>query len=86
MHTCTAPEDYADPDQQLTFGPGNMFVDVMIPIVDDQLREGTEVFSLLLSTTELRVNLNPDTTEITINDDDGKQECVLIIQGVWKQS
>ena len=72
MHTCTAPGDYADPDQQLTFSPGNMFVDVVIAIVNDQIREGAEVFSLLLSTAEQRVNLNPDTTRITIGDNDGK--------------
>ena len=54
-------------------------MDVVIIIVDDQLREGTEVFSLLLSTTERRVNLNPDTTEITIHDNDGKPESVLSI-------
>ena len=51
-------------------------MDVVITIVDDQLREGTEVFRLLLSTTERRVNLNPDTTEITIHGNDGKaREC-----------
>ena len=76
MHTCTAPEDYADPSQQITFSPGVMSVDVVITIVDDELQEGPEVFSLLLSTTEQRVNLNPDTTEMTIF---GKQESVLSI-------
>ena len=54
-------------------------MDVVITIVDDQLWKGTKVFRLLLSTTERRVNLNPDTTELTIRDNDGKPESVLSI-------
>ena len=78
MHSRTAPEDYADPDRQLTFGPGNMFVDIEITIVDDLLVEGLDIFRLLLSIPEQRVNLNPNTTQISILDDDGRQECVCL--------
>ena len=43
-------------------------MDIEITIVDDLLVEGLDIFRLLLSTPEQRVNLNPNTTQISILD------------------
>ena len=42
-----------------------------IPIVDDTRVEDEEQFSGNLMTSEVRVNLDPDSTVISIDDDDG---------------
>ena len=64
----------------LTFNAGNTNQTVMIPIVGDNVVESTESFSVSLMTGDNAVNLSPQTTTVTIQDDDSKislQICTL---------
>ena len=56
----------------LTFSSGNTNQTVMIPIVGDNVVESTESFSVSLMTGDSAVMLNPQTTTVTIQDDDSK--------------
>ena len=44
----------------------------MIPIVGDNVDENAESFSVSLTTGDSAVMLNPSTTTVTIENDDGK--------------
>ena len=67
-----APSDYTSVSTELTFNAGNTNQTVMIPIVGDNVVENTEFFSLSLMAGDSAVNLNPQTTTVTIQDDDSK--------------
>ena len=56
----------------LTFNSGNTARTVMIPIVGDNVDENAESFSVSLTTGDSAVMLNPSTTTVTIENDDGK--------------
>ena len=43
---------------------------MVIPLRDDQLLEGTESFTLILSTSDTAVTLNPQTATVFIADDE----------------
>ena len=54
------------------FGPGETTADVNITIVDDNIMEGTEMFSATLTTADSNVMIGDGTATVTILDDDGK--------------
>ena len=56
----------------LTFNAGTATQTVMIPIVGDNVVEGTESFTVSLTTGESAINLSPQTATVTIQDDDSK--------------
>ena len=67
-----APSDYATVTMDLTFNSGNTNQTVMIPVVGDNVVESTESFTVSLTSADSAVMLNPSTTTVTIQDDDGK--------------
>ena len=71
-----APSDYTSVTMELTFNAGNTNQTVMIPIVGDNVVENTESFIVSLTTGDSAVNLNPQTTTVTIQDDDSKHWCI----------
>ena len=58
----------------LTFNSGTTTRTVMVPIVGDNVDENAESFSMSLTNTagDSAVMLNPSTTTVTIENDDGK--------------
>ena len=71
-----APSDYTTVSMDLTFDNGNTARTVMIPIVGDNVVESTESFTVSLTTGDSAVMLNPQTTTVTIQDDDSKHWCI----------
>ena len=71
MCSFQAPEDYNGTAVTVTFPVGTTLVPVPISIVNDELHEDQERFSLSLSTSDPSVELGPNST-VEINDDDGK--------------
>ena len=69
--THTAPDDYTATTEQLAFTSDNQQQCVDIPIVNDTRTEGAEQFFVRLSTSEVRVILDPLVTTVHIMDDDG---------------
>jgi hypothetical protein len=65
--TATAGSDYTQTSGTLTFLQGQSQLTVSVPIVDDTVSEGTEAFSLALSSTAT----NSVTATATILDNDG---------------
>ena len=56
----------------LTFNSGTTTETVMVPIVGDNVDENTESFTVSLTSADSAVILNPSTTTVTIENDDGK--------------
>ena len=67
-----APSDYISVTMDLTFNADNTNRTVMIPIIGDNEVEGTESFTVSLTTGDSAINLSPQTTTVTIQDDDSK--------------
>ena len=74
MHT--GPADYGAINSPIIFNPGQEGQQMCreIPIFDDIICEGDELFNVALSTTDSGVNLNPllSTGTVTITDNDGE--------------
>ena len=74
MHT--GPADYGAINSPIIFNPGQEDQQMcrQIPIFDDIICEGDELFNVALSTTDSGVNLNPQTSTgtVTIIDNDGE--------------
>ena len=74
MHT--GPADYGAINSPIIFNPGQEGQQMCreIPIFDDIICEGDELFNVALSTTDSGVNLNPllSTGTVTIYDNDGE--------------
>ena len=79
-HSCLsflppAPSDYITVSMDLTFNSGTTTQTVMIPIVGDNVDENTESFTVSLTNTaggSAVMLINPSTTTVTIENDDGK--------------
>ena len=57
----------------LTFAPGvNVLSTAVVPITDDAVLEDNETFSVVMSTTDPNVLLDPASAIVTIVDNDGK--------------
>ncbi len=66
-------KDYQLMTAQLRFSPSQEHQCLNITILDDTILESEEDFQVSLMTVMERVTLDPDTTTITVADDDGKQ-------------
>ena len=66
--------DYTPVTTDLTFNSTNAAIPqtVTIPILDDLLLEGSEVFNMTLTTNNSNVTLLPNLTTVTIEDVEGK--------------
>ena len=73
MLSFSVPSDYSSVSQDLTFSQSSSLECVNVSIVNDNKMEDEEEFSLTLTTTKARVNLDPNTTTIRIADDDGEE-------------
>ena len=71
-----AGSDYIPVTTDLTFNSTNEAIPqtVTIPILDDLLLEGSEVFNVTLTTNNSNVTLLPNLTTVTIEDVEGKLE------------
>ena len=69
-----ASADYASTIADLRFGPSTISQCVPIPVINDMVPEVPEHFTVMLAmTTPLPgIVLTPDSTTVTIHDDDGK--------------
>ena len=67
-------DDYEDlsPPATLTFSNTQLVQCVDITIVDDNIAELTEVFSVVLSTNDTQIIVSYSTAEIFITDNDGE--------------
>ena len=68
----SASSDYTTVSMDLTLYAGTTNQTVMIPILGDNVEEGTESFTVSLMSVDSAVILNPYTTTVTIQDDDCK--------------
>ena len=69
-----AGSDYTPVTTDLTFNSTNAAIPqtVAIPILNDLLLEGSEVFNMTLTTNNSNVTLLPNLTTVTIEDVEGK--------------
>ena len=79
-----ASSDYMTVSMELTFNSGNTSQTVMIPIVGGNVVESTESFTVSLTSADSAVTLNPSTTTVTIQDDDGKFLKRLRKRLIWR--
>jgi hypothetical protein len=77
--SCFSPHtdgtDYSGFRREYTFDSTTRTVDVSVPLIDDSTFELTELFGASLAfpgAPPLRVTLAPNTTQVTILDDDGQ--------------
>ncbi len=70
--TATAGSDYAATSATLTFEPGDTRKTVAVPVLDDSEEEGTETFTVTLSSASNATMSDPRATG-TIRDDDGDE-------------
>ncbi len=69
--TATAPADYTDSDQLVTFSPGQTSTTVTIPLVDDGFNEGNETINLTLTNPTGGARIGAQSTAVlTVTDDD----------------
>ena len=71
-----ATNDYTTVSMDLTFNAGNTSQTVMIPITGDTVVEGTESFTVTLTTGDSAINLSPPSTTVTIQDNDSEFWCM----------
>ena len=75
IHSLTiASADYASTSANLRYGPSSRNQCVPIPIINDMVPEVPEQFRVMLAvvTPLPGIVLTPESTTVTINDDDGK--------------
>ena len=74
IFSSAAGSDYTDISVSLTFLPGSVpgvQECTQIEIIDDQLVESNEAFTISLSSTDTEINLAPGNGSVTILDNDG---------------
>ncbi len=70
--TAKAGSDYTTAAGTLSFAPGETQKIITVPVIDDSIAEGDETFSASLSNPSAGAALgDPNTTTVTINDNDG---------------
>ena len=70
--------DYEAVNTTLIFNGSMLAQMVTIPIVDDQIVENNGSFDVTLTTIDTAVTLRPQTTCVTIRDNDSKLHCTSI--------
>ena len=68
-----ATVDYVVTSSDLTFNATTSSQTVTIPILDDNIVEGSETIIVTLTSTDSAAILNPSSASVTIEDDDGKR-------------
>ena len=70
--TATENDDFVFNDQAVVFQPGNTQQTRQVVINNDLAVESSEFFNVVLTSTDEKVDIvNPDTTVVTISDNDG---------------
>ena len=74
LHFSTAPEDYTSTETDLTFTPDDSNkMCVNIPIGNDTVVEGSENFTVTVTSNDTSVQIGPNSNStVTIVDDDGE--------------
>ena len=77
----TAPADYGETIEDLTFDGSTGRQCVTVPIINDDILEDTESFTTNFTTSDSAVTLNPDLARVDIFEDpnDGKNTTINII-------
>ena len=72
-----APGDFLSLVDQLTFNPGSGLQRdcATITVGSDTILEDDESFSVVLTSTDPDVTINPNTAVVTLTNDDGKYLC-----------
>lgn len=70
--------DYGDKLQTIEKLPNEATKDVRIRIINDELVEGPETFTVYTATAETRLNFIGNEINITIIDDDREGTCTLV--------
>ena len=86
IYTSTLASDYDALVSDLTFTPGNERICRNIPIINDDLYEDPETFTVSLTTSESFVTIDPtrQTGTAIINDNDGNSPLVAWeLRGGW---
>ena len=68
----TGGVDYTSVSFELTFDSDTMSICRRVPIMDDQLDEGDEMFRVTLTTDDPDTSLDPEDAMVTIVDDDSE--------------
>ena len=71
VSSCTG-EDFTIPDQSINLSPGTTQQQLTIPITNDQILENTETFSITISVLDKGTTVQPNSTTISIEDDDSE--------------
>ena len=71
--------DYASGPYDITFRAGNMSVQFNVPLVDDNVYEANEDFTLTILPPESILVGNHNQTLVTIVDDDGEYQFYIAI-------
>ena len=73
-----APGDFLSLVDQLTFNPGSGLQRdcATITVGSDTILEDDESFSVVLTSTDPDVTINPNTAVVTLTNDDGKYLCL----------
>ena len=74
IHAATV--DYIVTSSDLTFNATTSSQTVTIPILEDNLFEGSETIIVTLTSADPAAILNPSTTSVTIEDNDGEYSTV----------
>ena len=69
--SCTG-EDFTIPDQSISLSPGTTQQRLTIPITNDQILENMETFSITISVLDKGTTVQPNSTTISIEDDDSE--------------
>ena len=84
-------EDYTDVTITLTFGAAVLTQLATVPIIDDNMDEDTEFFSLALTSTDNAAMLNPATATVSIKDSkltiwelQFQYNCILLLMYLWE--
>ena len=64
--------DYTVTSSDLTFDAATSSQTVTIPILEDDIVEGSETITVTLTSTDPAAILNPQSASVTIEDNDGK--------------
>ena len=74
----TAPADYGETIEDLTFDGSTGRECVTVPIINDDILEDIESFTASLTTSDSAVTLNPDLARVDIIEDpnDGKNKTI----------
>ena len=75
--------DFVNTSLPISFPPGESSIEVNVSIVDDQVAELSELFSVtILNPTISRVNISTATATVNITDDDSERLIVLEVDVV----